>query len=66
MDTTKIMAVSRMGIIRAEEHSTAKAQRLAEAVLEENRAAIVMYLLVECVTIVSHRKTFVNEENTTD
>ena len=25
-----------------------------------------MYLLFECEAIVSHRKTFVNEENTTD
>ena len=62
MDTTRIMAVSRMGIIRAGEHATAAEQRLAEAVLKENRAAIVMYLLVECAIIVSHRKTFVNEQ----
>ena len=65
MDTTRIMAVSRMGIICAEEHAAAAEQQLAQVFIEAKRAAIFMYLLVECVHIVSQRKTFVNEKNTT-
>lgn len=65
MDTAKIMTASRMRRIRAEEHAAAMEQW--EALLQvENRAAIVMYLLDESGSIVSHRRTFVNEENTTD
>ena len=48
MDTTKLMAVSRMGIKRAEEHAAAQEQQLAQVFIEANRAVIVMYLLVEC------------------
>jgi len=40
-------------------------QQLALVFIVVNRAAIVMYLLQECVHIVSLRKTFVNEKNTT-
>ena len=54
-----------MGRIRAEEQAAAKEQQLAVQLWEENRAAIVVYLLAECIHIVALRKTFVNEENTT-
>ena len=53
MDTAKIMTASRMRRIRAEEHAAAMEQW--EALLQvENRAAIVMYLLDESGSIVSH------------
>ncbi len=45
MDTTKAMAVSRMGIICAEEHAAAKLQQLEQFSEEENHAFIIMYLL---------------------
>ena len=64
MDTTSNTAVSRMGRIRAEEQATAL-QRLEEQ-KDAKRAVMAMYLLVECEAIVSHSRTFVNEENTTD
>ena len=64
MDTTSNTAVSRMGRIRAEEQATAL-QRLEEQ-KDAKRAVMAMYLLVECEAIVSHSRTFVNEEKTTD
>ena len=65
MDTARMAAVSRTGIIRAEEHTAAAEQQLELVPLDVNRAAIVMYLLQERDHIVSLRKTFVNEKNTT-
>ena len=65
MDTTSIVAVSRLGIICAEELTAAVEQQLKRLELMEATAVMSESSFVECVHIVSLRRTFVNGSNTT-
>ena len=65
MDTTRETAVSRMGNMGAEVPAAAIEQQLKRLVLLKPNAVMPMNLLLKREAIVSHRKTFVNEPNTT-